>query len=78
VSADSDKGIPLVTERTRHALNLAGLEPETIYLIFRTAVRISLSVHQSDGHRGSAGKSLGNEERRDFNVFCTMYCNVVI
>ena len=30
--------------------------------MFRTAVRISLSVRQTDGHGESTGKSLGNEK----------------
>jgi hypothetical protein len=52
----------LVTERTRDALNLSGLKPENMCLMFRKAVRISLSVHQTDRHTESTGKSLGNEK----------------
>ena len=75
MSLDSDKGIPSVTERTRNALNLSGLDPETIYLTFRTAIRISLSVHQTDGQSESTRKSLGNEKGGIFMIFCTLHCN---
>jgi hypothetical protein len=37
-SPDSDKGIPLVTGRTRHALNLSGLEPETTLCLEQQSV----------------------------------------
>ena len=62
MSLDSDTRYSLGQERTRHALNLSGLQTETIYLMFRTAVRIALSVPQTDGHREGTGKSLGNEK----------------